>query len=110
MHYQVREDSGYSVVALSGDVDLSSSPQARGAILKALNAGDHVLIDLSGVEYIDSSGVACLVEGYQLARSRGQRFGLVGVSENAMSVLALARLDKVFPIHASVAARVAADA
>ncbi len=109
MHYEVREESGYSVVALSGDVDLSSSPQARGAILEALNAGHHVLVDLAGVEYIDSSGVACLVEGYQLARTHGLRFGLVGASENAMSVLELARLDKVFPIHASVAARVAAD-
>ena len=57
---------------------------------------------LSEVTYIDSSGVASLVEGYQHAKSHNQRFGLIGVSEAAMNVLELARLDKVFPIFESL--------
>ncbi|MFO1435111.1 MAG: STAS domain-containing protein [Gammaproteobacteria bacterium] len=61
------------------------------------------------VTYIDSSGVASLVEGYQTAKKRKLRFGLVGVSEAALSVLKLARLDKVFPIHATVKDRLKAD-
>ena len=59
--------------------------------------------------YIDSSGVASLVEGFQTAKKKGLKFGLIGVSEAAMSVLELARLDKVFPIHADLAARREAD-
>ncbi len=53
--------------------------------------------------------MASLVEGYQTAKKQNLKFGLVGVSESAMSVLHLARLDKVFPIHASVEERLLED-
>jgi anti-sigma B factor antagonist len=109
MPYQVQQEGGYAIVRLTGDVDLSCSPDARKAILASLNRGEHTLVDLSGVSYIDSSGVASLVEGFQTARKKALRFGLVGVSEAAMSVLELARLDKVFPIHTDLAARLLAD-
>ena len=109
MTYQVQQESGYAIVRLTGDVDLSCSPDARKAILASLSQGQHTLVDLSGVSYIDSSGVASLVEGFQSARKKTLRFGLIGVSEAAMSVLELARLDKVFPIHADLAARLKAD-
>lgn len=109
MSYGVREEGGYQVVELRGDVDLSCSPLARSTILGCLGASHHVLVDLSGVTYIDSSGIASLVEGYQTAKKKKLRFGLIGVSDTAMSVLQLARLDKVFPIHSSVQDRLKAD-
>ena len=87
------------VIALAGEVDLYYSPQARAEILRQLGAGRDVFVDLSAVDYIDSSGVASLVEGYQLAKNKGLRFGLVGTSPAVMQVLQLARLDRVFPIH-----------
>jgi len=106
MTYRVTNESGYAIVHLAGDIDLSCSPEARKAILDRLLAAQHTLVDLSAVTYIDSSGIASLVEGYQTARKKNLQFGLIAVSEPAMSVLELARLDKVFPIHASVADRV----
>ena len=109
MAYQVKTQDGYDIVLLTGDVDLSCSPDARKAILASLEQGHHTLVDLSSVTYIDSSGVASIVEGYQTAKKGGLRFGLIGVSEAALSVLELARLDKVFPIHADLAARLEAD-
>ena len=109
MQYNTRSADTYTVLELKGDVDLSCSPDARKQILQCLDAGRHLLIDLSGVSYIDSSGVASLVEGYQTARKKALRFGLVGVSSAAMGVLQLARLDRVFPIHASAEERVRAD-
>lgn len=109
MSYPVTAEGGYDVVRLSGDVDLSRSPEARRTILACLAQGHHTLVDLSTVSYIDSSGVATLVEGFQTARKRALRFGLIGVSAAALRVLELARLDKVFPIHASLDARLAAD-
>ena len=57
-----------------------------------------MLVDLSAVNYIDSSGVASLVESLQMARKKGTALVLVAVSEGAMRVLKLARLDKVFTI------------
>lgn len=109
MAYEVKAQDGYAIVVLTDDVDLSCSPEARKSILACLDKGHHTLVDLSAVTYIDSSGVASLVEGFQTAKKKNLKFGLIGVSEAAMSVLELARLDKVFPIHTDVAQRLAAD-
>ncbi|MCP5145606.1 MAG: STAS domain-containing protein [Gammaproteobacteria bacterium] len=109
MDYRVSKSGDYTIVELAGDVDLSCSPDARKAILRCLERSEHTLVDMSGVTYIDSSGVASLVEGYQTAKKKSLRFGLLGVSEAAMSVLQLARLDKVFPIHATLQQRLDAD-
>ena len=110
MKYNMREESGYKIVEMSGEVDLSCSPDARKQILECLdNSEVGVLVDLSQVSYIDSSGIASLVEGYQTAKKKSLNFGLIGVSDAAMNVLQLARLDKVFPIHDDVNARLAAD-
>jgi len=102
MKYPVKEYDESIVLSLNGEVDLSCSPQAREQILKELKKGKKLLIDLSDVEYIDSSGVASLVEGFQVARGNDQKFALVGVSQAAMQVLQLARLDKVFTIVDSI--------
>lgn len=87
---------GYVLVRLSGEVDLSWSAEVRRAVLDALAGGSPVGVDLSAVSYIDSSGIAALVEGFQNARGRGGRFVLVAVSDAVRAVLELARLDRVF--------------
>ena len=101
MKINTQVGEGYTVIGLEGDIDLSCSPDARKSILEVLQSNANLLVDLSKVSYIDSSGVASLVEGYQTAKKQTLKFGLIGVSEAAMSVLKLARLDKVFPIYAS---------
>jgi anti-sigma B factor antagonist len=107
MKYPVHDHGSFTVISLTGEVDLNYSPQAREQILKYLKQNRNLLVDLSQVEYIDSSGVASLVEGFQLARQQKLQFGLVGVSKIVMQVLQLARLDKVFPIYASIDAAAA---
>lgn len=102
MVFAVEDKQGFSVVLLNGEVDLSKSPDARKVILNCLKKMKHVMVDLSAVDYIDSSGVASLVEGLQYARSNNLEFGLIGVSEAAMNVLHLARLDQVFKIYNSL--------
>ncbi len=102
MEHEIREEQGATVVAFQGDVDLQSSPEARKALLEAVAMGSGVLVDLSGVDYIDSSGVASLVESYQKARKQSQGYVLVSVSEGARRVLELARLDKVFTLCDSI--------
>ena len=102
MECETRQEGDFIIVVLAGDVDMHYSPQARKHILENLNRKQNVLVDLSAVHYIDSSGIASLVEGFQLARSQKLEFGLVGVSDAARQVLQLARLDKVFPIRDSI--------
>jgi anti-sigma B factor antagonist len=110
MTYNIEENSGYAIVHLTGEVDLSRSPAARRAILDCLQEHRNVLVDLSNVSYIDSSGVASLVEGFQVSRRMSLDFALIGVSDTALSVLRLARLDQVFPIFATLEARLAQTA
>ena len=86
----------WQVVVLAGEVDLSWSQEVRRAVLDALGASSKVAVELAGVSYIDSSGIAALVEGFQTARGRGQDFVLLSASRQVTAVLKLARLDKVF--------------
>jgi anti-sigma B factor antagonist len=102
MAYQVRSEGDTTIVALSGDVDLDSSPQVRTVLLESIGEKRGVLVEMSDVSYIDSSGIASLVEAYQSARLGSTPFALVAVSDAAMRVLELARLDQVFSIHASI--------
>jgi anti-sigma B factor antagonist len=102
MAHRVREERGFLVVSFEGDVDLEYSPKARRVLLDSVKQRRDVLVDLSGVGYIDSSGVANLVEAFQLSRQEGTGFALVSVNAAALRVLRLARLDKVFTIHASL--------
>jgi len=102
VEYELREEGKVAVVALRGEVDLEHSPDARKVLLRCVRRGRDLLVDLSRVSYLDSSGIASLVEAFQAARRSGTDFGLVQVSPQAMQVFELARLDQVFRIHASL--------
>ena len=102
MEHEVREQDGGLVVALMGDVDLDSSPRAREVLLSCVARELRVIVDLSGVTYMDSSGVASLVEALQTAKRNGSFFALAAVQGTALRVLELARLDRVFQIFDSV--------
>lgn len=102
MTVEVQTVQGVAVVVLKGDVDLQFSPKVRKALLQCLSEKQDVLVDMADVSYIDSSGIATLIEAFQGARKAGTRFGLAGVSASAMRVLQLARLDKVFSVHPSI--------
>jgi anti-sigma B factor antagonist len=91
---------GGSLIRVEGEVDLYSSPELRMVILKAIPSTEgEMAIDLSGVTYIDSSGVATLVEGLRSARANGREFALVAPSHAVTQVLELARLDSVFEVR-----------
>jgi len=102
MKYNTREEKGATVVAFEGDVDLESSRVARKALLEAVGKGLPVIVDLSHVVYMDSSGIASMVEALQASKKAKQSFALANVSETADRVIKLARLDRVFTLHATL--------
>jgi anti-sigma B factor antagonist len=102
MKHEVIKKQGASIVVLKGDVDLESSPAAREVLLKSVDGAGKVLVDLSSVTYIDSSGVASLVEALQAAKRNGGKFALVAASDPTRRVLELARLDKVFTMYTTI--------
>ena len=104
MKYQTSEQGDAIVVVFSGDIDLEFSADVREVLLDGVARARRVLVDMSGVSLIDSSGVASLLEGFQSARKKGKDFVLVAAAEPVMRVLKLARLDTVFDTAESVAA------
>jgi anti-sigma B factor antagonist len=86
------------IIYATGEIDLSNSHELRKTILAALKTNQRVEVDLSGVSYIDSSGIASLVEGLQFAKSQSKIFILSNPSKQVKAIMELARLDKVFTI------------
>jgi anti-sigma B factor antagonist len=104
------ETRGESVIVRpAGDVDLAGSPTLR-VELKRVQAGKvgRLVIDLSGVPYMDSSGVATLVEAMQVSRRAGTKLVLCGLQDKVRSIFEIARLDTVFTIVADTDAAIAA--
>jgi anti-sigma B factor antagonist len=88
----------YQLLLLCGEVDLHNSPQVRKQLLAILNAGDSVLVDFSSLSYIDSSGIATLVEAFNLAKTSQLGLTIVGATAGPLQVLELTHLNKVFPM------------
>ncbi|MFV2072744.1 MAG: STAS domain-containing protein [Thermoanaerobaculales bacterium] len=89
-----------TLINVQGEVDLYTSPDLRTAIMEAVGSAEAgVAVDLGEVEYMDSSGVATLVEGFKRAHERSKSFKLVAPSHAVMKVLELAKLDGIFEIE-----------
>lgn len=101
MEVHVRNQPDATVIQVRGEVDLYTSPGLRRAIVEATSArAPVVVVDLAGVSYMDSSGVATLVEGLQFSRGYGGAFRLAALGETVRQVFKFAKLEKVFEIHA----------
>jgi anti-sigma B factor antagonist len=98
-----------ALVTLGGEVDLSNSQDVRREVVACLNDRWDVVVELQHVLYIDSSGIASLVEGYQTAKRYGVRFVLSAVSPPVLRVLKMARLDSVFTIYEGTPEALAAE-
>jgi anti-sigma B factor antagonist len=89
-----------TIVSIKGDVDLYSSPEVRKIIIGLTEKKTPVImVDLSQVSYMDSSGVATLVEGLQQSNKYKGKFKLFGLATAVREVFELSRLDKVFEIY-----------
>ena len=94
-----------AVLSIDGEVDMFSSPQARNAIMELVKKRvPKVIVELSAVTYMDSSGVATLIEGLQLCQKYNGLLVVAGLRDNVREVFELTRLDKIFKIYADVEA------
>ena len=101
MQISARRIDNITIFDVIGDIDLANSPEVRKALLKELKEArvPRVVMNMSKVRYIDSSGVASLVEGLKASRDVGSRFILFGLSASAREVLQLSRLLKIFEVY-----------
>lgn len=99
-----RPSDSVGLVAVSGEVDVYTSPRVRSAMLDHFEAGcTSLVVDLSSVDYLDSSGLGILVAGLKRAREQGGEVHLVTTKPRIMRVLEVTGLDKVFSISATAA-------
>jgi anti-sigma B factor antagonist len=99
-----------NVLPLEGEIDLHVTPRIAASLeAMARDKPPRIVVDLSRVTYIDSSGLAVLVEGMQSVEEYGGKFALAGLQESVKSIFETARLDQVFLIYPHVDAALAAN-
>ncbi|MEP6956089.1 MAG: STAS domain-containing protein [Chthoniobacterales bacterium] len=103
------ETDHQNILPLEGEIDLHVSPGIASS-LKAMtdDKPPQLVIDLSKVSYIDSSGLAVLIEGMQTVNGYGGKFALAGLQDGVKAIFEIARLDQVFRLFPDVDAALAA--
>ncbi len=92
-------EGGATVVTPEGDIDLGRSPTLRTYLKEAQRARPkRLIVDLAQVEYMDSSGVATLIEALQVSRKHETSMVLCNIQDKVRSIFEIARLDSVFHI------------
>lgn len=98
-----------NVLPLEGEIDLHVSPQVAASLKGMIEQKPtRLVVDLSRVSYIDSSGLAVLIEAMQNVEAYGGKFLIAGLQDNVRPIFEMARLDQVFQIFPHVDAAVAA--
>ena len=92
-----------NVLPLDGEIDLHVSPSVAESLRAMVETKPkQLVVDLTDVTYLDSSGLAVLIEGMQSVQEYGGQFALAGVKENVRPIFEIARLDQVFQIFPTV--------
>jgi anti-sigma B factor antagonist len=99
MQIAIREAEQAIILDVEGNVDLKHSPMMRKALLDNLKKSPRVIVNLEKVPYIDSSGIASLVEGLKASQDFKKRLQLAGLSPMARKVLELTNLTRLFEIY-----------
>jgi anti-sigma B factor antagonist len=88
-----------SVLPLKGEIDLHVSPSVTASLKEVIDRKpERMVVDLSDVSYIDSAGLAALIEAMQKVEGYGGKFMLAGLQETVRSIFEISRLDQVFQI------------
>lgn len=103
MRFKVKstQKQNIGIIRVEGEVDMFTSPGLRDKLLPFFERKiKGIIVDLSGVSFMDSSGIATLVEGLQWSKRVNKAFVLTGLGTNVMNALCLTKLETVFTIEA----------
>jgi anti-sigma B factor antagonist len=107
---QVVEQGGWTVVLVGGEIDLTTAPKLREQLLRLLAGGEcHLVIDLAGVDFCDSTGLGVLIGSAKRARAEGGEVEISGLTPGLARLFELTRLDQAFAIHPDLEAVPARD-
>ncbi|MDH6119266.1 STAS domain-containing protein [Kitasatospora sp. GAS204B] len=98
-----------TVVKVGGEIDVYTAPKLREQLVELVNDGSyHLVVDMEGVDFLDSTGLGVLVGGLKRVRAHEGSLRLVCTQERILKIFRITGLTKVFPIHSSVADAVSA--
>jgi anti-sigma B factor antagonist len=91
------------VVAVGGEIDVYTAPKLRERLVELINSGHyHLVINLEGVDFLDSTGLGVLVGALKRVRSHQGSLRLVCTQERLLKIFRITGLAKVFPIYETV--------
>ncbi|MGH3279233.1 MAG: STAS domain-containing protein [Trebonia sp.] len=94
---------GFTVIVISGEIDVYTAPKLREKLISLVEAGSYQLIvDMEGVEFLDSTGLGVLVGGLKRVRAQDGRIDLVCTQSRILRIFKITGLNKVFSIYDSV--------
>jgi anti-sigma B factor antagonist len=102
-HLSTRRCDSHTVVALCGELDIADAAAVAAALTAIAASEPAIIVDLAGLEFIDSCGVAALVRGRRQARLAGGDLRLAAPRQQVARVLAMTRLPEAFSVHATEA-------
>ena len=95
MSYKVTEEGNVATVHLDGEIDMDVTEKAKEVIFPHIDAGKEVHLNLSNVQYMDSSGISVLIESHQKAMEVGTTVKLKEISKSVLKVIMMAKLEQV---------------
>ncbi|MGH9150490.1 MAG: STAS domain-containing protein [Acidimicrobiales bacterium] len=101
---EVGTENGVTVLAVKGEVDVSTAPRLREKLIELVSSGSRdIVVDLEGVEFLDSTGLGVLVGGLKRVRSHDGKLALVCTQRRILKVFEITGLTQVFDIQDTVA-------
>ena len=95
MSYKVTEEGNISTVHLDGEIDMDVTEKAKEVIFPVIDSGKEVHLNLSQVQYMDSSGISVLIESHQRALEKSTKVIIKDVSKSVLKVIMMAKLEQV---------------
>jgi len=103
MEYKVRTEGSITVLELNGDLDVSSAPTLQAALQEIIDqGGQRVIVDLSDVPFMDSSGLGVLVAAHRRMTAIGGQLALANPAPTLQKVFELTRTNRLFKVYDSV--------
>ena len=103
-----REVGGRTVIAVGGEIDVYTAPKLREQLIDLVSSGQyHLVVDMEGVEFLDSTGLGVLVGGLKKVRAHDGSLELVCNADRLLKIFKITGLAKVFVIHESPEAALA---
>ena len=99
MTYKVIEENNVATVFLNGEIDMDVTEKAKEVIFPHIDAGKEVHLNLSNVQYMDSSGISVLIESHQKALEKNTKVIIKEVSKSVLKVIMMAKLEQILNLE-----------